>query len=100
MSSALGQHRLLRLSPQWLELIQLFIQPRDTFADSGFRQPLQTTLPLFWLVDSAKTAQDNPGLGKCRSLGRASSPGDLHPEALTEPCLSLSAHTALAIQES
>src|SRR5262245_31188772 len=26
------------------------------------------------------------------------SPGELHPEALTEPCLSLSAHTALAIQ--
>src|SRR5262249_22247505 len=31
---------------------------------------------------------------------RSSSPGELHPEALTEPCLSLSAHTALAIQES
>ena len=30
--------------------------------------------------------------------GRSSSPGELHPEALTEPCLSLSAHTALAIQ--
>src|SRR5262245_35188789 len=30
---------------------------------------------------------------------RSSSPGELHPEALTEPCLSLSAHTALAIQK-
>jgi hypothetical protein len=29
---------------------------------------------------------------------RSSSPGEFHPEALTEPCLSLSAHTALAIQ--
>jgi hypothetical protein len=28
---------------------------------------------------------------------RSSSPGELHPEALTEPCLSLSTHTARAI---
>src|SRR5262245_17524685 len=31
--------------------------------------------------------------------GRPSSPGELHPEALTEPCLSLSTHTARAIHE-
>src|SRR5262245_63816750 len=27
------------------------------------------------------------------------SPGEFHPEALTEPCLSLSTHTALVIHE-
>src|SRR5262250_160527 len=31
--------------------------------------------------------------------GRPSSPGELHPEALTEPCLSLSTHTARVIHE-
>ena len=31
------------------------------------------------------------------SLGRPSRPGESHPEALTDPCLSLSAHTARAI---
>src|SRR5262252_5150451 len=31
--------------------------------------------------------------------GRPSSPGELHPEALTEPCLSFSTHTALVIHE-
>jgi hypothetical protein len=30
-------------------------------------------------------------------LGQVSGPGELHPEALTDPCLSLSAHTARAI---
>src|SRR5262249_20264635 len=29
----------------------------------------------------------------------SSSPGEFHPEALTEPCLSLSTHTALVIHE-
>ena len=33
------------------------------------------------------------------SSGRSSSPGEFHPEALTEPCLSLSTHTALVIHE-
>ena len=32
------------------------------------------------------------------SQWRPSSPGELHPEALTDPCLSLSAHTARAIR--
>src|SRR5262245_50115087 len=58
MSSAFGQHRLLRLSPQRLELIQLFIQPRDTLAYSGFRQRLQPSLSLFGLVDSAPWCLD------------------------------------------
>ena len=31
--------------------------------------------------------------------GRSSSPGEFHPEALTEPCLSLSTHTARVIHE-
>src|SRR5262250_1338549 len=31
--------------------------------------------------------------------GRPSSPGELHPEALTKPCLSLSTHTARVIHE-
>src|SRR5262249_9364828 len=30
-------------------------------------------------------------------FGRPSRPGESHPEALTDPCLSLSAHTARAI---
>src|SRR5206468_3369740 len=34
VSSAFGQHRLLRLPPQRLELIQLFIQPRGPLAYS------------------------------------------------------------------
>src|SRR5262249_51389757 len=34
-----------------------------------------------------------------RALSWSSSPGELHPEALTEPCLSLSTHTALVIHE-
>jgi hypothetical protein len=39
--------------------------------------------------------------GACaRPNAWSSSPGELHPEALTEPCLSLSAHTALAFRES
>src|SRR5262244_1796871 len=33
------------------------------------------------------------------ALFRSSSPGEFHPEALTEPCLSLSTHTALVIHE-
>src|SRR5499426_938752 len=34
------------------------------------------------------------------SRDRSSSPGELHPEALTEPCLSLSAHTALPFKRA
>ncbi len=30
--------------------------------------------------------------------GRSSSPGEFHPEALTEPCVNLSIHTALHIR--
>jgi hypothetical protein len=37
--------------------------------------------------------------GNESSSGRSSSPGEFHPEALTEPCLSLSTHTALVIHE-
>jgi hypothetical protein len=39
-----------------------------------------------------------PGrVGPRNCTARPSSPGESHPEALTDPCLSLSAHTARAI---
>jgi hypothetical protein len=46
---------------------------------------------------SLGVAKDLP-IGSTFLSGRSSSPGEVHPKALTEPCLSLSAHTALAIQ--
>ena len=35
------------------------------------------------------------GRGRFLGFGRSSSPGEFHPEALTDPCVNLSIHTAL-----
>src|SRR5262245_14483284 len=49
---------------------------------------------------SHSSSENSGGRNQERNLsGRPSSPGEFHPEALTEPCLSLSTHTARVIHE-